>query len=139
MTPEELLHLAEDAMRNAYAPYSHYMVGAALETADGRVFTGCNVENASFSPSCCAERTAFFKAISEGAREFRAIAVAGGKDGKITGLFPPCGVCRQVMLEFCRKDFLIYMAEGGGKYRSVTLEKLIPYGFTARDCMQTDT
>ena len=136
MKPEELIRLAEQAMLKAYAPYSRHFVGAALEAADGKVYTGCNVESASFSPTCCAERTAVFKAVSEGVREFRALAVVGGKDGKIEGLFPPCGVCRQVLLEFCGKDFPVYLGEGGGKYRAVTLGELIPFGFTADECMK---
>ena len=136
MKPEELLHLAEQAMQKAYAPYSRHLVGAALEAADGTVYTGCNVECASFSPTCCAERTAVFKAVSEGVREFRALAVVGGREGKIEGLFPPCGVCRQVLLEFCGKDFPVYLGEGGGKYRAVTLGELIPFGFTADECMK---
>ena len=135
MKPEELILLAEQAMRNAYAPYSHCFVGAALEAEDGKVYTGCNVENAAFSPTCCAERTAVFKAVSEGVRSFRAIAVVGGKDGKIEGLFPPCGVCRQVLLEFCGRDFPVYLGEGGGKYRAVRLGDLIPFAFTAEECM----
>jgi len=125
-------------MQRAYAPYSGYFVGAALEAANGEVYTGCNIENASFSPTCCAERTAIFKAVSEGVREFRALAVVGGKEGEITGLFPPCGVCRQVLLEFCGKDFPIYLGEGGGKYKAVTLADLIPYAFTAGECMQNE-
>lgn len=138
MKPEELLTLAEKAMQNAYAPYSRHFVGAALEAANGKVYTGCNIENASFSPTCCAERTAIFKAVSEGVREFRALAVVGGKEGRITGLFPPCGVCRQVLLEFCGKNFPIFLGEGGGRYKTVTLAELIPFGFTAGECMQND-
>ena len=136
MKPEELLQLAEKAMMNAYAPYSRHFVGAALEAADGRVYTGCNVESASFTPTSCAERTALFKAVSEGVREFRALAVVGGKEGKIAGLYPPCGVCRQMLLEFCAKDFPVYLGTGGGAYRAVTLGELIPFGFTADECMQ---
>ena len=109
MTPEELIALAKEAMTRAYAPYSGFKVGAALLCQDGTVYQGCNIENAAFSPTVCAERTAIFKAVSEGKREFAAIAVCGGKDGVITGLFPPCGVCRQVMAEFCPADFPIYL------------------------------
>ena len=104
MTKEELARKAVEAMGHAYAPYSGYLVGAALLTADGTVYQGCNIENASFTPTVCAERTAFFKAIYDGKRDFRAIAVVGGKGGTVTGFFPPCGVCRQVMREFCRPD-----------------------------------
>ena len=128
MRPEELIEAAKQAMEKAYAPYSGYRVGAALLCADGRVFTGCNVENAAFSPTICAERTAFVKAVSEGYRDFRAIAVCGGKDGIITGIFPPCGVCRQVMAEFCRGDFEVYLASAQG-YERRTLSQLLPEHF----------
>ena len=93
----------------AYAPYSHFAVGAALLTADGRVFTGCNIENAAYTPTNCAERTAFFKAVSEGAREFEAIAVMGGPASEEGGFCAPCGVCRQVMSEFCHGDFRVLL------------------------------
>lgn len=129
MTPEILVELAKKAMQKAYAPYSGYWVGAALLTKAGKVYTGCNIENSAFGPTNCAERTAFFKAVSEGEREFEAIAVVGGKEGVITGIFPPCGVCRQVMQEFCGPDFKIYMGSGSG-YESVTLQALLPYGFS---------
>lgn len=129
MTPEKLVELAKHAMQKAYAPYSGYWVGAALLTAEGKVYTGCNIENAAFGPTNCAERTAFFKAVSEGEREFAAIAVVGGKDGEITGFFPPCGICRQVMQEFCGPDFLIHMGGANGDIRTVALEKLLPFGF----------
>jgi len=107
MKPETLIEYAIEAMDRAYAPYSGYKVGAALLCADGAVYQGCNIENASFSPTICAERTAFSKAVSEGQREFIAIAVCGGRDGVISGVFPPCGVCRQVMREFCKDEFLV--------------------------------
>lgn len=129
MRPEELVKIAKQAMQNAYAPYSGYKVGAALLCADGSVFLGCNIENAAFSPTICAERTAFAKAISEGKREFSAIAVCGGKDGVITGFFPPCGVCRQVMGEFCREDFLVYLAGPDAKVEIRTLAQLLPISF----------
>ena len=129
MTPEKLISLAADAMQNAYAPYSGYKVGAALFCADGAVYQGCNIENASFSPTICAERTAFAKAVSEGKRDFTAIAVCGGKNGVVTGTFPPCGVCRQVMAEFCKEDFLIYFPSSAGAYRTMTLSQLLPEQF----------
>lgn len=135
MTPEKLLEIAKEAMMKAYAPYSGFYVGAALLTKSGKVYTGCNIESASFSPTNCAERTAFFKAVSEGERDFAAIAVCGGERGEITGMFPPCGVCRQVMLEFCAPDFAIYMAKPDG-YERVTISELIPYGFTSGEHMQ---
>lgn len=135
MKPEELLERAKHAMTMAYAPYSDFFVGAALLTADGKVYEGCNIESASYSPTNCAERTAFFKAVSEGERNFTAIAVVGGKHGQIKGLFPPCGVCRQVMQEFCGPDFLIYMGKENDQYETVTLEKLLPFGFSGKDHM----
>ncbi len=129
MTPEELVQMAIRAMQGAYAPYSGYQVGAALLCADGTVYTGCNIENASFTPTVCAERTAFFKAVTDGHRAFSAIAVCGGKDGVITGYFPPCGVCRQVMREFCDDDFLIHMAGAQGAVKTRTLAQLLPESF----------
>ena len=130
MKPETLIGYAIEAMGRAYAPYSGYKVGAALLCADGAVYQGCNIENASYSPTICAERTAFAKAVSEGQREFTAIAICGGKDGIIEGLFPPCGVCRQVMREFCRDDFIVYMADRDGKYETRTLSQLLPDSFS---------
>ena len=130
MTPEKLMELDIDAMGHSYSPYSGYKVGAALLCADGTVYQGCNVENASYSPTICAERTAIFKAIYDGKREFTAIAVCGGKDGKITGQFPPCGVCRQVMREFCKNDFLIYLHNADGGIDSFTLADLLPQSFS---------
>ena len=129
MKPETLIEYAMDAMARAYAPYSGYTVGAALLCADGAVYQGCNIENASFSPTICAERTAFAKAVSEGQREFSAIAICGGKDGVIEGLFPPCGVCRQVMAEFCKPDFAVYLADKDGAYQIRTLAQLLPDSF----------
>lgn len=128
MKPEKLMEYAMDAMERAYAPYSGYWVGAALLCADGAVYQGCNIENSAFSPTICAERTAFAKAVSEGQREFVAIAVCGGKQGKITALCTPCGVCRQVMAEFCKPDFQVYMAKPGG-LEIRTLAQLLPDSF----------
>ena len=137
MEAEKLCELAMEAMTHAYAPYSGYKVGAALLCADGTVYQGCNIENAAYSPTNCAERTAFFKAVYDGHREFSAIAVCGGKDGRITGAFPPCGVCRQVMREFCGDDFLIYLVNGAG-FDTVTLDQLLPCGFTAGEYMSAN-
>ena len=137
MKPEELCKLAIEAMAHAYVPYSGYKVGAALLCADGAVYQGCNFENAAYSPTNCAERTAFFKAVYDGHRDFTAIAVCGGKDGVITGAFPPCGVCRQVMREFCGDDFLIYLVNDQG-YEAVTLAQLLPYGFRAGEHMSAN-
>ena len=137
MKPEELCKLAIEAMAHAYAPYSGFKVGAALLCADGSVYQGCNIENAAYSPTNCAERTAFFKAVYDGHRDFTAIAVCGGKDGVITGAFPPCGVCRQVMREFCGEDFLIYLVNDQG-YETVTLAQLLPFGFSAGEHMSAN-
>ena len=137
MEPNELCKLAVEAMSHAYAPYSGFKVGAALLCADGTVYQGCNIENAAYSPTNCAERTAFFKAVYDGHRDFTAIAVCGGKDGVITGAFPPCGVCRQVMREFCGEDFLIYLVNDQG-YETVTLAQLLPFGFSAGEHMSAN-
>ena len=129
MTPEKLCELAKEAMTHSYSPYSGYKVGAALLCKDGTVYTGCHIENAAYTPTICAERTAIFKAVYDGHRDFVAIAVCGGKDGIITGSFPPCGVCRQVMREFCGDDFAIYIVRPDG-YETVTLAQLLPYSFS---------
>ncbi len=130
MTTEALIQMAKEAMTHSYSPYSGYRVGAALLCADGTVYCGCNIENAAYSPTNCAERTAFFKAVYDGKRDFTAIAVCGGKDGIITGFFPPCGVCRQVMREFCKDDFQIIMVGACDQYEILTLAQLLPAGFT---------
>lgn len=131
MEERELIRLAYLARERAYAPYSHFQVGAALLTVSGRVFQGCNIENASYGPSNCAERTAFFKAVSEGERSFAAIAVVGGAENTSKGrICPPCGVCRQVMMEFCDPEsFQIILEDGAGGYRSFLLKELLPMGF----------
>ena len=131
MKPELLIEEAKKAMEKAYAPYSGFKVGAALLCADGTVYGGCNIENASFTPTVCAERSAIFKAIYDGKRKFTAIAVCGGKDGVITGQFPPCGVCRQVMREFCDDDFMIYLAGANGSFECYTLAQILPVSFRA--------
>ena len=133
MTDYELVEKAVKALENSYSPYSGFKVGAALLTKDGRVFVGCNIENAAFSPTNCAERTAFFKAVYDGHREFTAIAVCGGKNGVLTGIAAPCGVCRQVMREFCADDFLIYLVGPDGYYETRTLAQLLPDGFSGKD------
>lgn len=127
---DRLLDLAEEARNHAYSPYSHYSVGAALLTADGQVYQGCNIENAGFTPTICAERTAFFKAIYDGHRAFRAVAVIA--TGEEMGF--PCGVCRQVMAEFCDKDFLIITANRDRTKVDVsTFEQLLPHSFGPKD------
>ena len=130
MQPEQLITLAREAMGKAYAPYSGFHVGAALLCSDGSVYQGCNIENAAFSPTNCAERTAFFKAVYDGHRDFTAIAVCGGMGGNITGFTTPCGVCRQVMKEFCKNDFLIYVVGPEDAYEIYTLAQLLPSGFS---------
>ena len=133
---EMVEHLIKEAMQArelSYSPYSGYQVGAALLTEDGKIFTGCNIENAAYSPTNCAERTAFFKAVSEGERDFRAIAIVGGpRDEEITQYAYPCGVCRQVMMEFCDpKTFRIIVAKSKSEYEIRTLQEFLPNGFGA--------
>ena len=134
MKPEELVRLAKEARARAYVPYSGYAVGAALLCADGTVYQGCNIENASYSPTVCAERVAVFKAVYDGHRDFAAIAVVGGKAGEeITGLFPPCGVCRQVLREFCGLDFKLYLGKENNEFVETTLGDLLPMSFSKAD------
>lgn len=129
MTDKELVDMAKKAMERAYAPYSHYFVGAALLCRDGSVYTGCNIENASYSVTCCAERTTLFSAVSNGERDFEAIAVVGGKKGNIEGEFPPCGVCRQALSEFADEDFRVILYDGE-KISSYRLLELLFKGFS---------
>ena len=133
---EELISQAFSAMAKAYTPYSGFQVGAALLTADGVIYQGCNIENAAYTPSNCAERTAFFKAVSEGVREFQAICIVGGKDGIPSGLTAPCGVCRQVMMEFCDPEtFQIILPSGREEYEIYTLKELLPVGFGPKNLL----
>ena len=129
----ELLEEAKKARLKAYTPYSNFKVGAALLTKSGKVYLGCNIENATYTPTNCAERTAFFKAVSEGEREFEKIAIVGAKDGEDANVMcSPCGVCRQVMMEFCDpKEFQIILANGENTCRVMTLEELLPCGFSS--------
>lgn len=136
MMPEKLIELAKEAMFRAYVPYSGYRVGAALLCADGTVYQGCNIENAAYSPTICAERAAFIRAVWDGKRDFTDIAVVGGKDGVITGVFPPCGVCRQVMREFCTDRFRIHLCRADGSCETHTLAELLPLGFTSGEYMR---
>lgn len=129
MTDRELTEKAKEAAKNSYSPYSSFTVGAALLTGNGKVYLGCNIENAAFGPTNCAERTAFFKAISEGERSFVKIAIVGGKNGDFTDFCPPCGVCRQVMAEFCDKDFTVLLGKDGEGIRSLSLSELLPHSF----------
>ncbi len=134
MEPKNLLSMALKARKFAYTPYSGFQVGAALLCKDGTVYTGCNIENAAFGPTNCAERTAFFKAVSEGKRSFSAIAIVGGPSGKEPEDFcPPCGVCRQVMMEFCDPEtFKIYLGKADGMVTEYCLKELLPLGFSGK-------
>lgn len=127
---EKLIETAIAQLDYSYTPYSNFKVGAALLTKNGDIYTGCNIENAAYTPTNCAERTAFFKAVSEGVRDFQAICIVGGKDGVLTEYAAPCGVCRQVMMEFCNpKTFQIILAIDKERYDIYTLEELLPQGF----------
>lgn len=134
---EELIQSAVDMLSHSYAPYSGFCVGAALLGADGTVYQGCNIENAAYTPSNCAERTAFFKAVSEGVTDFLAIAVVGGKNGNWDNFCPPCGVCRQVMMEFCDPErFEILLATASGERKIMRLSELFPESFDTRQLIQ---
>ena len=127
---ETLCALANEARKKSYSPYSGFKVGAALLTASGKIYVGCNIENAAYSPTVCAERVAIFKAVSEGETEFEAIAIAGGANDSPDGECPPCGVCRQVMAEFCHPDtFKVYLVKSDSDYMALSLGELLPYGF----------
>ena len=129
MTDPELIELAKKALENSYSPYSGFKVGAALLCKDGNVFSGCNVENASFGAANCAERTAIFYAVANGHREFSKIAVVGTSNGKISQFTPPCGICRQVLSEFCQEDFKIILFDGKN-IKSFTMNEILPYPFS---------
>ena len=127
---QRLIETAAAQLAYSYVPYSGFRVGAALLAKNGSVYTGCNIENAAYTPSNCAERTAFFKAVSGGVKEFSAICIVGGQDGVLTEYTPPCGVCRQVMMEFCDPDtFQIILAVSKEQYEIFTLKELLPKGF----------
>ena len=132
MTNADLIALAREMTFHSYAPYSHFHVGAALLCRDGRVYTGCNIENAAFGPTVCAERVAFFSAVRDGERDFERIAIVGGEEGRITSFTPPCGVCRQVMREFCRDDFTVVLSDGR-EIREFPLAALLPESFSPKD------
>lgn len=129
MTGKELLELAQKAREMAYAPYSNFKVGAALLSDDGLIFTGCNIENAAYGPTNCAERTAIFKAVSEGVRNFSALAVIADTKGPVS----PCGVCRQVMAEFFSPDTPVILGNLQGDYTKTTLKELLPGAFTSNE------
>ena len=135
MNYDDLISKAIEMTERSYVPYSHFHVGAALLDKNGKIWTGCNIENAAYGPSNCAERTAVFKAVSEGVREFEAIAVVGGPEDEtgnvqIQDFCPPCGVCRQVLSEFCSRDFKIILANGKGEQKTFTLAQLLPESFS---------
>lgn len=135
MDKNSLAKLAAESAKAAYSPYSGFKVGAALLCADGTVYTGCNIENSAYSATVCAERVAFFKAISEGKTDFEAVAIAGGKDAVIDGICPPCGVCRQVMAEFCNsKRFKVLLVKKDG-FEEHSLGELLPLSF-GKDCVK---
>lgn len=127
---EALIRAALAARENAYTPYSHYHVGAALLAEDGEIITGCNVENATYGATCCAERTAVFKAISQGKRRFQTIAIVGGMEGKEPEDYAyPCGICRQVLSEFAGEEFQVIVARSISDYKEYTLGELLPHSF----------
>lgn len=129
-----LIDKAMESMKYSYAPYSHFNVGAALLTENKKIYQGCNIENAAYTPTNCAERTAFFKAISEGERDFLAICILGGTNGEVKDYTPPCGVCRQVMMEFCNPDlFYVILAINKNDYKIMTLRELFPYSFDSKN------
>ncbi len=132
MTDKELMVAANEARKFAYTPYSHFKVGAALLTKSGKLYTGCNIENSSYTPTVCAERTAVFKAVSEGESDFAVIAVVGGKEENPLEFCSPCGVCRQVLAEFCGADFRILLGNPE-KFQSYTVDEILPFSFTKKD------
>lgn len=129
MNKKDFFTLAKEAMKNSYAPYSNYNVGAALLCENGNIYKGCNIENASYSVTNCAERTAIFSAIANGEKEFSAICIVGGKNGESTDYAMPCGVCRQVLSEFCDAEFKIYVGISEDDIKVFTLGELLPYSF----------
>lgn len=129
MNKKDLFILAKEAMKNSYAPYSNYNVGAVLLTKSGKTYKGCNIENASYSVTNCAERTALFSAISNGEKDFEAICIVGGKNGAITDYAMPCGVCRQALAEFCDADLKVYVGKSEDDIKEFTLGELLPYSF----------
>ena len=132
MNDKELMELACKARENAYTPYSNFKVGAALLTKSGKVYCGCNIENATYTPTVCAERTAFFKAVSEGEREFEKIAVAGGTGESENDFCAPCGVCRQVMAEFCDEKFILVLGDKKS-FKKYELGEILPFAFTRKE------
>ena len=132
MTDLELMQYAVKAREKSYSPYSNFKVGAALLGKSGKVYLGCNIENAAYTPTNCAERTAVFKAVSEGEKEFTAIAIVGGKGEQLASFCAPCGVCRQVLAEFCDKNFRLILGTPE-KYSAYTFDEILPYSFGKTD------
>ena len=128
-TIQTLIEKAFDMLDFAYVPYSRYTVGAALLAKNGKIYTGCNIENVSFGPTNCAERTALFKAVSEGVKDFTAIAIVGGPQKKVNDYCSPCGVCRQALREFCGGDFIFILAKSKTEYRLMTMDQILPESF----------
>ncbi len=129
MNKTELFNIAKDNLKNSYSPYSNYRVSAILVCKSGNIFKGCNIENSSYSVTCCAERTALFSAVSNGEKDFESIMIVGGKNGEITDYAMPCGVCRQALAEFCNADFKIYVGINGNEIKEFTLDELLPHSF----------
>ena len=129
MDKKDLFNIAKDAMKNSYAPYSNYKVGASLLCTNRNVYKGCNIENASYSLTNCAERTAIFTAIANGEKDFEAICIVGGKNGVITDYAMPCGACRQVLYEFCDAEFKVYVGTDENNIKEFKLDDLLPYSF----------
>lgn len=132
MDSRSLVKMAIDAMAKAYTPYSGFKVGAALLTDDGKVYIGCNIENAAYSPTVCAERVAFFSAVRDGNRNFTKIALVGGMNGQLSSFTYPCGVCRQVMREFCDDSFVLVVSDGN-EIKEHTLGEILPFSFSPKD------
>lgn len=130
MNETKLIEKAFSMLKYSYSPYSHFAVGAALLSESGTIYGGCNIENSAFGPSNCAERTAIFKAISEGVKDFEAICIVGGANGIVKDFCPPCGVCRQVLREFCKPDFKIILAKSTKEFKTYTLSELLPESFS---------
>jgi cytidine deaminase len=139
MDKQKLIREAFLAREKTYSPYSQFGVGAALLATNGVIYRGCNIESASYTPTNCAERTAFFKAVSEGVKDFEAIVVVGGKMGEAVNYCSPCGVCRQVMMEFCDpKTFLVILAKSEEEYKEFTLEEMLPLGFGPGELLHSE-
>jgi len=138
MNYSQLIKEAFLARERSYSPYSNFSVGAALLASNGTIYRGCNIENSSFTPTNCAERTAFFTAVSEGVSDFDVIVIVGGKKGEAVDFCSPCGVCRQVMMEFCNpKTFQVILARSEEEYKEFTLEELLPFGFSPKELLVT--